>query len=212
MKKVLKATGMLFLLMLFPFLLGYFIIRPNSTSHSDRNFSKTEQQLILKGSNNDPMRLLNYFDTIDSVKLRTQSIDIQIFNDKDLTILIKRLMATVTNPMNTGIGIAAPQVGINKRVIIVQRFDKENQPYEVYINPYIVSYSDTYNLRPDACLSIPNVKGYSYRADWIEIYYYTTDGQKHVEIITDPLTAHIFQHEIDHLDGIVFLDRMRLKE
>ena len=107
-------------------------------------------------------------------------------------------------------GIAAPQVGVNKRVIWVKRYDKAGAPFECYINAYITAYSDTLKYRPDGCLSIPGVSGSSWRAIWVDIIYDTPDGVRRSEHITHEYTAHIFQHEIDHLNGMVFLDRTQL--
>jgi peptide deformylase len=209
MKKVLKAAGMLSLFMLFTLLLGYLIIQPNSATTHDSSFSKAERRLIQKGNVKEPMRVLNYFNTKDSILLRTPSKEITNFYDTMLEVFIQRLKATVMSPIHNGVGIAAPQVSVNKRIIIVQRFDTKDKLFEAYINPIIISYSDTFLLRPDACLSIPNVSGFSYRAEWIEIQYFDINGQQKQEKITDVLTSHIFQHEIDHLDGIIFLDRSK---
>jgi peptide deformylase len=107
-----------------------------------------------------------------------------------------------------GVGIAAPQVGINRNIIWVQRQDKGtmfNRPWELYYNPRIVAYSGIYNLRSDGCLSVPDacetqngITGNSWRASWVDVEYYLPDGTFVQERITQALTAHIFQHEIDH--------------
>lgn len=115
-----------------------------------------------------------------------------------------------------GVGIAAPQVGINRRIIWVQRHDKGtslNRPYEVYLNARITEYCDTVIRRWDGCLSVPQTPEYpnlidsSYRAKWVRVEYYLPDGTYMNEKITQWFTAHIFQHEIDHLNGIMFFDQ-----
>jgi peptide deformylase len=116
-----------------------------------------------------------------------------------------------------GIGIAAPQVGINRNIVWIQRQDKGtivNRPWECYLNPRITGYSPIYNLRSDGCLSVSptcednfSISGNSWRASWVDVEYYLPDGTFVQERITHALTAHIFQHEIDHLNGIMFFDR-----
>ncbi|MCX7696300.1 MAG: peptide deformylase [Bacteroidales bacterium] len=170
------------------------------------DFSANEIKLITSGSNSDSLRVLNYFIQADSIILRKKSSRITDLNSPFLKLLISRMYKTVI--IEQGVGIAAPQVGINKRVIWVQRHDKPSKPFEVYINPWIVSYSDTLEQRNDGCLSIPGVYGKSWRAIWVEVDYFTPDGQHIREKIKHKYTAHIFQHEIDHLEGILWIDRI----
>lgn len=180
-----------------------------SCAHNDAqvaDFNADEITLITSGSSSDEMRVLNYFIPNDSIILRKQSSRITDFNSPILRLLIDRMYQTVKEEQ--GVGIAAPQVGITKRVIWVQRYDKTSKPFEVYINPWIVRYSDTLKQRNDGCLSIPGVYGKSWRAIWVEVDYFTLDGQHIREKITHEYTAHIFQHEIDHLDGILWIDRI----
>jgi len=174
---------------------------------SYNDFTAEEIKLINAGGTNDTMRVLNYFVPQDSMILRSKSENVFDFSSPTLKLLISRMYATVISPAHPGVGIAAPQVGIKKRIIWVKRYDKQGKPFEVYLNPRILKYSDTLKQRPDGCLSIPGVSGTSWRAIWVEVEYYTQDGQKHVEKITHEYTAHIFQHEIDHLDGILWIDR-----
>lgn len=103
-----------------------------------------------------------------------------------------------------GIGIAAPQIGIHKRVIIV---DDGNGP-QAYINPKIISKS----LRKghyveEGCLSIPGVWGYVTRHKSVKIRAKNRHGDP-VTLKADGLASVIFQHEIDHLDGVLFIDKV----
>jgi peptide deformylase len=98
-------------------------------------------------------------------------------------------------------------VGINRRVILVQRLDKEPQkPFEAYLNPRIEHYSGETVLDWEGCLSIPAGFGQVKRAASIRVSFDRPDGTPAVEEIQG-FTARIFQHEIDHLDGILFIDR-----
>jgi peptide deformylase len=207
MKSMFKAGSFLLILMVVPFLLIGWLISCQKQGDRVSNFSKDQIEMITSGSADTKMRLLNWFIEEDSVILRKYSSNIRFYNDPNLTLFISRLYKTVIDPQHPGVGIAAPQVGISKRVIWVKRYDKTGAPFEVYLNAEILAYSDTLKMRPDGCLSIPGVNGQSYRAIWVEVRYNTTDGEQIVEKITHEYTAHIFQHEIDHLNGIVWLDR-----
>lgn len=173
-------------------------------------FTDAEKALIYSNNNDSIMRIMNYFLHEDSLVLRKQSINVNFNDTATLNHLIDRMNVTVRAA--GGIGIAAPQVGINRNIIWVQRLDKgtiTNHPWEVYLNPIITRYSDTTKLRDDGCLSLPGIETEkSWRAIWINIEYDLPDGSHQSEHISHQYTAHIFQHEIDHLNGIVFIDRL----
>lgn len=175
------------------------------------DFSNEDIQLIQSENSETLMRVLNYYIKEDSLVLRKYSSEISEFKNPLLALLISRMYKTVRDPQHPGVGIAAPQVGINKRIIWVQRYDITGKPFECYINAKITKYSDTLVALSDGCLSIPNTGGSSWRALWVDVQYYTRDGQFHQERISHQYTAHIFQHEIDHLNGMVYLDRLVAK-
>lgn len=102
-----------------------------------------------------------------------------------------------------GVGLAAPQVGINKRFIIVQT---KNGP-EAFINPKIFSTSLLKTDSEEGCLSIPGVWGIVKRFKKVKVRALNRKGEK-VMIKASGLEAVIFQHEIDHLDGILFIDQV----
>jgi peptide deformylase len=176
---------------------------------NENGFSESQKELIMSGDTITPMRVfsIDHFD--DSILLRTKSEELIISKDnKVLTTLVKRMLATVQDSLTEGVGIAAPQVGILKRVIYVQRFDKENYPFEVYLNPRILKYSELKQPCMEGCLSIPDIRGKTQtRAYAILLEYYDLKGEYHIEMIED-FTSVIFQHETDHLDGILFTDRL----
>ncbi|PIY11354.1 MAG: peptide deformylase [Flexibacter sp. CG_4_10_14_3_um_filter_32_15] len=174
-------------------------------------FSDEELKLIYEQDSSQAMRVWKITNKEDSIFLRKTSQEVA-FNPTDTTIhyFVHRLFKTVRNPNSLGVGIAAPQVGINKRIIWVKRFDKvkEEMPFEVYINPKIIKYSDEVKETMEGCLSIPDRREKVIRPDKITIEYQTLDGKLHQEII-DGFTSVIFQHEIDHLDGILYLDHLK---
>jgi peptide deformylase len=177
--------------------------------HSSSIFNKDETRMIMQDDSLTPMRLYLITRKEDSIILRRKSKNFKV-NPQDpvLKHFIRRLYATVTDSSSRGVGIAAPQVGILKRIIWVQRLDKIGEPFEVYYNPYIQQYSTKKQDVPEGCLSIPG-----YRATTTDISYAVllrydnVQGEHKCEMVED-FTAAIFQHEIDHLNGILFIDHL----
>ena len=105
---------------------------------------------------------------------------------------------------NNGVGLAAPQVGVSKRVIVADIYDGD--PPIKLVNPRIVERSGQVNGL-EGCLSIPNVYGDVDRAEKVVVKGLDEKGRP-VTIECSGLLARVFQHEIDHLDGLLFLDRV----
>ncbi|OYX26823.1 MAG: peptide deformylase, partial [Flavobacteriales bacterium 32-35-8] len=102
---------------------------------SQKSFSSEEINLITAADTLTPMRVFKITNPKDSILLRTKSHYTKPDStDIILQTFVKRLYKTVTDSMSLGVGIAAPQVGILKNIIWVQRFDKEDFPFEVYLN------------------------------------------------------------------------------
>ncbi|MEM9885911.1 MAG: peptide deformylase [Bacteroidota bacterium] len=182
----------------------------NKLSKRDADFTKAQQNLILAGDADQPMRVFKINNAQDSLLLRKESEEV-LPDPKDVTLqrLIQRMYATVRDSMSLGVGIAAPQVGILKKIIWVQRFDKKDFPFEVYLNPKIVQYSKKKQACKEGCLSIPDrSEMLNSRAYAILIEYDRLDGSHQIEMVED-FTAVVFQHEIDHLDGILYLDHFQ---
>lgn len=118
--------------------------------------------------------------------------------------LAERMRATVEAA--PGVGLAAPQVGISRRMVWVQRLDKEAKPFEIYVNPTIVRRSEQTEIGWEGCLSISAGYGQVRRAVWVELQWQTLDGSRVRERI-EGFVAVIVQHELDHLDGVLFIDR-----
>jgi peptide deformylase len=172
-------------------------------------FSAAEKEMIVSADSTTALRVLTISDRADSIILRTPSDSVRRTEDEEvLRHFVHRLYHTVTDSASLGVGIAAPQVGILKNIIWVQRFDKEQLPFEVYINPEIVQYSDKKQDCREGCLSIPNrTDTLSSRSYAILLQYEDLEGKWHVEMV-EGFTAVIFQHEIDHLDGILYTDHL----
>ena len=181
----------------------------------------TPEELALINGADSIMRVLTIDNPADSAVLRTPSRDIpaEALTSADFKRLAELMLATVNHPSQDGVGIAGPQVGINRRVVAVQRYDKEpvecngvvDHPFEVYPNIRIVWASDSLIPGPEGCLSVPNQRGVVMRSPEIVIEYASMTSAGGDTMIKDTVkgfTAVIFQHEIDHLDGTLYIDRL----
>lgn len=173
----------------------------------DKNhFSSSEKSLISAGDTTKMLRVTQTTNVEDFKILTAVSQDIA-FDNPLLPLLAKRMFLSVADSSTNGVGIAAPQVGINRNLIWVKRFDKTGIPFEFYINPKIVWKSELLQLGAEGCLSIPDMREDVMRSYAIQISYNTLDGGHFTEVI-EGFTAVIFQHEIDHLFGILFPQRV----
>ncbi len=173
----------------------------------------TANQLeIIEGDTALPFRVLKITNREDSLLLREESQRVSFASgDSILQVFEKRLIATLKDSSSLGVGIAAPQVGILKNIICVQRFDKEEEPFEVYYNPIIKQYSKKTQPCREGCLSIPGrMDTLTVRSYAILLEYDDVLGKHQYEMVED-FTAVIFQHEIDHLKGILYTDYLHEK-
>lgn len=111
-----------------------------------------------------------------------------------------------------GAGLAAPQIGENSRIIAVSFRKEDNDKLKrvgdtVMINPQIISKSDKMMVSEEACLSLPKLQGNVLRHETIKVTWQDLNGKKHAEKLTG-YNAVIVQHEIDHLDGVLFIDKL----
>lgn len=139
---------------------------------------------------------------IDNAILRTKSVFIKTINASVLDLIqeMKKQMKK-----EKGVGLAAPQVGKNIRVIVAQI---NGGRVMGFINPVITFFSEEKNINDEeGCLSVPGSFGNVWRSNEVIVEYIDEKKQKQKRKFTD-LDARILQHEIDHLDGILFIDRM----
>ena len=146
----------------------------------------------------------------DSLLLRRPSSNFtrEEIASESFGVLAKLMIKTVTHPSQDGVGIAGPQVGVLKRVVAVQRFDKEGYPFEVYPNIRITALRGELAPGPEGCLSVPDMRGDVLRYRDIDIEYTSPTTLEVVKENVKGFTAVIFQHEADHLDGILYIDRL----
>ncbi|HSL30428.1 MAG TPA: peptide deformylase [Anaerolineales bacterium] len=132
--------------------------------------------------------------------------------DKNLQALIDDMIETMREA--PGVGLAAPQIGLSERIIVIEYYEreqdeeKEDAPKRVWalVNPEIVKTSDEMLMGVEGCLSIPGLVGEVERHASVQVRGLNRHGQP-VKIKAEGWLARIFQHEIDHLNGVLFTDR-----
>ena len=175
-------------------------------SCSQSEWTASEKALLSDGP--DVMRVLSVDDPADSVVLYTPSSDLSVeaLSTPEFGRLSRKMLSTVVSPGQEGVGIAAPQVGILRRVIAVQRFDKPGEPFEVYPNVKVIALRGEREYGAEGCLSVPGRRGNVLRWRDIDVQYTSLETLRDtVETVTG-FTAVIFQHECDHLEGILYTD------
>lgn len=130
--------------------------------------------------------------------LRTRAEEVREIND-EIKELIERMYVVMAE--SHGLGLAAPQIGVSKRVFT---YDVGEGPHAL-INPKVLRSSGE-EIATEGCLSIPGLQGDVARASRVTVTGIDENGRK-VKIKAEGLLARVFQHEIDHLDGKVFIDR-----
>jgi peptide deformylase len=136
--------------------------------------------------------------------LRGESAEVEDFDEK-LGELVKKMVETMI--VEEGVGLAAPQVGVSRRIAVVNPDPYNPDTLLTLVNPRILSCSDETECVEEGCLSVPGVRGKVERPILIEIEFRDVAGKKHC-IKVDGLVSRIIQHELDHLDGILFVDRL----
>ncbi|HDY85568.1 MAG TPA: peptide deformylase [Methylophaga sp.] len=143
--------------------------------------------------------------------LRRHAEVVKDVSGTDTQHLLDELLAFVL--AKNGVGIAAPQVDINQRIFIMcsrpnSRYPlAPDMPPTFIINPEIIWRSDETEKGWEGCLSLPGIRGLVPRHQAIKVRY-TTRSNESIEVEYTGFVARIFQHELDHLDGIVYLDRV----
>lgn len=146
--------------------------------------------------------------------LRTVSEKIKKKDLKKYIKLAKEMLKYIKNPDNWGVGLAAPQVGYNKRLIIVsllKDWEDESYPTIIMINPEILNHSDDKQISDEGCLSLPWETWKVPRYKSIKLKYFDEKFNEKI-LKLDWLKSNIVQHEIDHLDWILFTDRIKEAE
>lgn len=147
--------------------------------------------------------------TAPDPRLQAVSLDVEKVDDE-----IRTLVDDMIDSMYAadGIGLAAIQIGVAKRVLVIDIDQKDgNKNPQAYINPKITWASEETAVYEEGCLSVPEIWDDVERPARIKAEYLDRDGKKH-EIEADGLMATCLQHEMDHLNGVLFIDHLsRLK-
>ena len=133
--------------------------------------------------------------------LRKQSRKVETFDEK-IKILVGDMIETMYDA--DGVGLAAPQIGILKRILVIDIYDDTG--VKVLINPEILDQKGE-QIDVEGCLSIPGVSGTVKRPEYIKVKGFDQEG-KEIVIEGEGLLARALCHEIDHLDGILFTDKI----
>jgi peptide deformylase len=137
--------------------------------------------------------------------LRTRARPVTSTDDAIVRDLIPRMFATMYRA--PGIGLAAPQVSESVRVIVIDVMPNDKkQPYSL-INPEVVVASEEYAIREEGCLSLPGQYAEIARPAQVKVRYFDQTGAKR-ELDAEGLLSACIQHEIDHLNGILFIDHL----
>jgi peptide deformylase len=157
---------------------------------------------VVEGTN---LRVLKY--PHPSLRLPNVEVTEEEIRDGSIAQVAKEMLLVMYAA--EGMGLAAPQVGINKRLMV---FNVSGDPKKwlqetILINPQIVSYSPAKDSKLEACLSFPKMNGPVERSKSITVEAYNIRGKK-MKLKYKGWDARVFQHEYDHLDGIVYIDRL----
>ncbi len=165
-----------------------------SNNHYPTNLVPMPKLKIETGDDNEILRSIS--DTIKPAEL------------KQYRALAESMIKHIKNPDNGGVGLAAPQVGVNKRLIVVslmRTYDDETYRTIAMVNPEIIEHAENRVKSEEGCLSVPGETGDVERWEWVKVSFIDPEGRKYA-LRLESLAARIVQHEIDHLDGILFTD------
>ena len=141
-------------------------------------------------------------------KLRQRASEVRVF-DNTLKTTCEDMLETMYDAK--GIGLAAIQVNILKRIVVIDLSEEKNKPF-ILINPEIVKVSKDTKQHGEGCLSVPGIYEKVIRPNSLTAKYFDMDGHEH-QLEADGLLSVCLQHEIDHLNGRVFVDHLsRLKQ
>ena len=188
-------------------LLAALALVPDSCSQGVGRLSRAEKALI--SGSDSLMHVLTVADSSELAVLRAESVDFSAADlaSPEFAALVAKMKYTVQDPSQDGVGIAAPQVGLNRKLIVVCRLDLPGEPFEAYANVQIDSLWGETLVGREGCLSIPGWRGNVPRAEFARVSFVDPASlEKRTEDVSG-YVARIFQHEVDHLGGILYTDR-----
>ncbi|HPQ79052.1 MAG TPA: peptide deformylase [Candidatus Dojkabacteria bacterium] len=153
------------------------------------------------------LKILTIYNKEEEKILRTKSSPVEKdeFGRKELIDFSKDLLETAKKSDEPAGGIAAPQVGVNKDIFYLLNYDTDR--WEIFVNPIVEPLGFTKTSIEESCLSVPDREEKVLRYKKIKVTYQDLYGKKHMKKFSD-LNAITVQHEKDHLEGILFIDRI----
>lgn len=155
---------------------------------------------------------------VDDERLRQKAKTVRQFSP-DLAQLAQDMLETMQ--ASGGVGLAGPQIGVMQRIFVAQIPARPNEDGQlnhpeagkpfILINPEVLTCAPTVVEGEEGCLSIPLLRGLVARPEWVEVKAQTVDGRA-VKLRADGYLARIFFHEMDHLDGVLFVDHITDKD
>ena len=179
------------------------LLGPGCVARRSVALDPTERYLILSGEADQPMDVVLDSSEAGDELLRTPSRPLDL-EDPATHHLAERMLATVHEA--GGVGIAAVQVGIPRMLLWAQRFDLDGEPFHAFVNPEVLALDLETAEGWEGCLSVSDVYSLVVRSVSISLSYLTLGGEPVTETV-EGFTAVILQHELDHLDGVLFTDR-----
>jgi peptide deformylase len=184
------------------------LICPSASTRmsSVRLFSKRMEEEVDPGKvEGTDLRIVRY--PHPALRAENEEVTHQELKDGSIAQLAKEMFMYMYEA--EGVGLAAPQVGVNKRLMVYNESgDKKRWLDEVIlVNPRIVEYSEAKDIDVEGCLSFPEMDGDVERSKWIKVEGTNLKGKKIKRKYTG-WEARIFQHEYDHLDGVVYIDHL----
>ena len=178
---------------------GDFFLGGRRIDEEDSSLSEERDPGDVKGTK---LKILKY----PNPKLRSDNAAVEAFDPELLQRAREMLLVMYAAD---GIGLAAPQVGLNARLMVFNEVgDRTKADREmVLVNPSILSASEERDVKEEGCLSFPLITGRVERHKWIEVQYQSVTGET-IRKRFEGLPARIFQHEYDHLDKVLFIDRL----
>ena len=169
----------------------------------DKKRDKNEGKDAATGSSTPLGKLRTFGD----LALKQQTREITEF-DSRLQTLASQMHEVMER--EGGVGFAAPQIGLLSRLIVWRDLDDDNLRY-TFVNPHILECSKETEVFEEGCLSVPGIRVEVERPCEVTVRYQSVDGELHEERLRD-FPARVVQHEIDHLDGFLILDRCSKEE
>ena len=155
------------------------------------------------------------------MRTKTADFDFQEFTKKEINDLIKKMREAMNK--DNGIGLSANQIGLNLRIFVAQISDEplkrdennkiilpssKSMKFYAIFNPETVKFPEKKTMMEEGCLSVPGIYGLVERPERITLVGFDKNGRK-IKIKAFGLLARVFQHEVDHLNGILFIDKAK---